>query len=524
MVKFVGRARTFALALFSTASVLAVTLPAAHAADQKSQDGTEATLEQAGPTESETGKVHRTTVDGKSISYRASAGTLIIRDDAGKPTASMFYVAYTKEGAAAKDRPVTFLTNGGPGSASLWLNIGGFGPVRAPTATPNATPPAPYREQENPFTLLGNSDLVFLDAIGTGYSRTIGDTPVNAYWGVDQDIDAFARGITRYITKFDRWNSPRFLFGESYGTTRSAGLVYKLQNQGLDFNGVVLLSSLLNFGTGFQGSDIDAINFVPTLAATAWYHNRSANHPADLDTYLQQARDFAFGPYASALLKGDRLSAEEEDSVARQLGGFTGLSVEFLKKNKLRVGMEQYRNELLADKGIIIGRFDTRFTAPASYASGDGAFDPATNDAATAGVTSAHLSLFRQHLVRDIGYTNEMHYRPLYNAVIEPQWDNQHKAPGIDRPLPFANTGLDLAGALQRNPNLKVLAMGGVYDLATPYAGVEYDISQLYLTPNLRQNVRFAHYRSGHMTYVDDTASAEMKADLDKFYNWAMQR
>ncbi|WP_066552972.1 S10 family peptidase [Croceicoccus bisphenolivorans] len=524
MVNCLGRARAIAFALFSSASILAVTLPSAHAADMKQPTAEEGPAAQTAAMETQTGKVRRITVDGKVITYRASAGTLIISDDAGKPTATMFYVAYTKEGTDAKDRPVTFLTNGGPGSASLWLNIGGFGPLRAPTATPRATLPAPYREQENPFTLLGESDLVFLDAIGTGYSRTIGDTPVNAYWGVDQDIDAFARGITRYITKFDRWNSPRFLFGESYGTTRSAGLVYKLQNQGLDFNGVILLSTLLNFGTGFQGSDIDAINFVPTLAATAWYHNRSASHPADLDAYLAQAREFAFGPYASALLKGDSLSAEEEDSVARQLGGFTGLSVEFLKKNRLRVGMEQYRNELLRDQGIIIGRFDTRFTAPASFASGDGAFDPATNDAATAGVTSAHLSLFRQHLVRDIGYTSELHYRPLYNAVIEPQWDNRHKAPGIDRPLPFANTGLDLAGALQRNPNLKVLVMGGVYDLATPYAGAEYDISQLYLTPNLRQNIRFAHYRSGHMTYVDDTASAEMKADLEKFYSWAMQR
>ncbi|MCJ2185765.1 S10 family peptidase [Novosphingobium beihaiensis] len=504
-----------ALALLAVASLVA--LPAAQAAETAPAGKAEAV-------ETETGKVHRITVDGQTISYRARAGTLIIRDDAGQPRASMFYVAYTREGAAAKNRPVTFLTNGGPGSASLWLNVGGFGPVRAPTQTPRATPPAPYREQENLFTLLGHSDLVFLDAIGTGYSRTIGDTPVNAYWGVDQDIDAFARGITRYIAKFDRWNSPRFLLGESYGTTRSAGLVYKLQNQGLDFNGVVLLSTLLNFGTGFQGSDIDAINLVPTLAATAWYHQRSASHPADLDTYLEQARDFAFGPYASALLKGDRLSPDEEDSVARQLSGFTGLSVDFLKKNKLRVGMEQYRNELLAGKGIVIGRFDTRFTAPASYASGDGTFDPATNDAATAGVTSAHLSLFRQHLVRDIGYISERHYRPLYNAVIEPQWDNRHKAPGIDQPLPFANTGLDLAGALQRNPHLKVLIMGGVYDLATPYAGAEYDISQLYLTPNLRRNVRFSHYRSGHMTYVDDTALAKMKADLDRFYGWALQR
>lgn len=511
-----------ALVAALAAAPIAAAAPAPAAAAATDTEAAPAPAPAPAPAETDTGKIHRIAVNGRTIAYRASAGTLILRDDAGKPRATMFYVAYTVVGATAEKRPITFLSNGGPGSASLWLNVGGFGPRRAPTATPHATPPAPYTAQDNPFTLLDQSDLVFLDAVGTGYSRTLGDTPENAYWGVDQDIDSFARGITRYLTKFDRWNSPRYLMGESYGTTRSAGLVYKLQNQGMDFNGVILLSTFLNGGLGNPGTgDVDAVNFLPTMAATAWYHNRSATHPDSLDAYLAEVRAFAYGPYAAALMKGDTLPAEEEDRVAAQMAAYTGLGADLLKKNHLRIGMEQFRDELMARDRIMIGRFDTRFTAQASYAAGGGAYDPATNDAATAGVNSAHLSVFREHLLRDIGYRSDLHYRPLYNAVIEPAWDNSHKAPGIDRPLAFANTGLDLAGALQRNPNLKVLVLGGVYDLSTPFMQAEYDVSQLYLTPDLRRNIRFRHYESGHMTYVDDKASAAMKRDLDAFYGWA---
>lgn len=468
---------------------------------------------EAGPREDAASRDHTIIINGRTIAYKATAGTLIITDDEGVPRGSIFYTAYTADaaGRAGKPRPLTFFNNGGPGSASLWLNVGGFGPKRPPTLTPRATLPAPYLVQDNPYSLLDKSDLVFIDAIGTGYSRPIGDTPGKAFWGVDADIDSFARAINRYITKNDRWNSPRYLFGESYGTTRSAGLVYKLQNQGMDFNGVVLMSTILNSGTGLPGVDLEDIGRVPSFAATAWYHGKSATRPADLLAYLDEVRAFALGPYASALLKGDRLPAEEMDAVAHTLSGYIGLSADFLKKNKLRIGMEQYRTALMADRGLIIGRFDTRFTAPASYVSGDGSYDPATNDAATAG--------FQDHLARDIGYKPDLQYRPLYNGVIAPAWDNHHKAPGIDEPIPVPNTSLDLAGAMQRNPNLKIMVIAGLYDLATPFAGAEFDISHLYLTPNLRQNISFAYYESGHMTYVDEAASQKLKVDLDRFYD-----
>ncbi|WP_228726809.1 S10 family peptidase [Novosphingobium aureum] len=487
------------------------------AQDKKGEDAPAAVL--ADDKERTVSKTMHYSAAGKSYDYTATAGTLTVRDDDAQAVASMFYTAYTRPAAkGAPKRPVTFFFNGGPGSASLWLNIGAFGPRRAPTATPDPTPPAPYALVDNPHTLLDKSDLVFIDAVGTGYSRAIGAASGKDFWGVDPDVDSFARAITRYLTITDHWNAPRFLFGESYGTTRAASLVYRLQNQGLDFNGVVLLSTYLNSATGAPGVDIADINFLPTLAATAWYHNRSATHPAQLDSYLAEVRAFALGDYASALLRADGLSPDEEQAIAQRMSGYTGLSVPYLLANHLRVGMEAFREELLADRSLIVGRFDTRFVGPKSYTVGGGAMDPATNDAATAGVNSAHLSTYRQHLADEIGYRTDLQYRPLYNMVISANWDHRHRAPGMNGLLNSPNTALDLAAAMQRNANLKVLVMGGVYDLATPFAQAEFDISHLYLLPDRRANLAFKHYESGHMTYVDEAVAGQMKVDLDAFY------
>lgn len=271
-------------------------------------------------TETFTSRRHRITAGGRSIDYTAGAGTVIVRDDEHRPLANVFYTSYVadrEEGAPA--RPVTFLFNGGPGSASLWLNIGGFGPRRTPTNTPRATPPAPYVTGDNPHTLLTESDLVFIDAPGTGYSRLSGDATASEVWGVDQDVDAFARAITRWLTITDRWNAPRFLFGESYGTTRAASLVHRLQNQGLDFNGVVLLSTVLNWGESNLGGPREYINLLPSFAATAWYHGRARTAHEELEPFLEEARAFAQGPFAAALLQGDLISPEVENEVAERM-------------------------------------------------------------------------------------------------------------------------------------------------------------------------------------------------------------
>lgn len=462
---------------------------------------------------------HEITVDGTRIPYTASAGTVTIRSTDERPVADVFYTAYVADrDDAGPARPITFLFNGGPGSASLWLNIGGFGPKRAPTATPEATPPAPYAYGDNPHTLLSESDLVFIDAPGTGYSRVRPGVSTSEVWGVDQDVDAFAKAITRYLTITNNWNAPRFLFGESYGTTRGAALVHRLQNQGLDFNGIVLLSTTLNWGTGHLGLDQGYINMLPSFAASAWYHGRVADRPADLETFLDEVREFAQGEYADALQRGDLLSADREAAVAERLSGYIGLPAEYLRKHRFRIGMEQYRYALLEDEGRVIGRFDTRFVAEHQYVVGNGSHDPATDDAATAGVNSAHLSTYREHLVSDIGFESALHYRHLHNMVISSAWDWHHKAPGIDAPQQVPNVSLDLSAAMRRNANLKVMVSGGYYDLATPFFGAEFDISHLYLAPTLRENVRFRFYESGHMTFVDEKIIVQMKQDLREFY------
>ncbi|MGJ0390528.1 S10 family peptidase [Microbacterium sp. CGR1] len=480
---------------------------------------TEPTPADTATSETFTSRRHQISVSGSTLAYSAGAGTVIVRDDEQRLLASMFYTSYIADRVDGDPvRPVTFLFNGGPGSASLWLNIGGFGPKRTPTNTPQATPPAPYLSGDNPHTLLSASDLVFIDAPGTGYSRLLGDAKESEVFGVDQDVDAFAKAITRWLTITNSWNAPRFLFGESYGTTRASALVHRLQNQGLDFNGVVLLSTVLNWGESNLGGPREYINLLPSYAATAWYHGKARTTHKALDPFLADAREFAQGPFAEALLRGDLLPDVQEDAVAQQLSALIGLDADYLKQHHFRIGMEQYRYALLADEGKVIGRFDTRFTAEHQYVVGNGSHDPATDDAATAGVNSAHLSTYRTHLVDDIGYTSELHYRHLHNMPIARAWDWKHKAPGIDAPQLVPDVSLDLSAAVRRNPNLKVYVMGGFYDLATPFFGPELDVAHLYLAPSLRENIRFTFYESGHMTFVDERAVERMKSDLDAFY------
>jgi carboxypeptidase C (cathepsin A) len=459
---------------------------------------------------------HAIDLPGGQLDYQAQAGTVRVGRDDGSPLADVFYLAYRAESGAT--RPVTFAFNGGPGSASLWLNVGGFGPRRAPTLTPHATPPAPYAFGDNPHTLLAVSDLVFLDAVGTGFSRLAGDGRPDEVWGVDQDVEVFARAILGYLTMTGSWQAPRYLFGESYGTSRAAALVYRLQNLGADFNGVIMLSTLLNWATTQPGLDQGYINLLPSYAAAAWYHGKARPAGQPLTGFLDGAREFAHGDYAAALQQGDRLPAATEHAVAARLADLTGLDVTALRRKKLRIDMEDFRRELLGQEGKLIGRFDTRFCADHQYVIGTGAFDPATDDAATAGVNSAHLSGFHQHLVTDLGYRSHLHYRPLNNVTIAAAWDWRHKAPGIDAPLQVPNVALDLSAAMRRNPALRVYIMGGVYDLATPFAGAEFDISHLYLSERLRRNVQFSWYESGHMTFVDEKVIPVMASDLARFY------
>ncbi|MEE3625418.1 peptidase S10 [Nitrospirillum sp. BR 11752] len=456
---------------------------------------------------------HTVTIKGKSIRYQATAGTLTIRDNDGKPLASMFYVAYTADGAPATKRPVTFLYNGGPGAASLWLHMG-LGPVRVRTNAPDNTPPAPYVYSANEDSILDKTDLVFIDAVEAGYSRALGEAKGKDFWGVDQDVDAFARAITRYVTINNRWNSPKFLFGESYGTTRSAALANRLQQDGMDLNGVVLLSSILNYGIRQPGFDNIYVSYLPSYAAIAWYHNRIPNKPADLPAFLQKVREYARGPYTVALAKGQDITPEEEDAVAKQLSAYTGLSVDYLKHAKLRVSQLRFRKELLRDKAETLGRYDARFLGVDSDTAGEGPeYDPSSS-----AISGAFIASQRSYISGDLGYKTDLNYRRNAEGAIT-QWDWRHKIGNLTMSTP--DVALDLAEAMRQNPHLQLLSMNGWYDLATPFFGTEYDIGHMQLEPAQRRNVTFKYYPSGHMVYLNPEALKQMIADLDAFYDKA---
>ncbi len=463
---------------------------------------------------------HTAVIGGKTLAYTATAGTLTIRDDEGKPTASMFYVAYT---TGDPHRPVTFFYNGGPGSSTLWLHMGSLSPVRVATDSPAATHNAPFDLVNNGDSLLDKSDLVFLDAIGAGYSRPLGDTKLAAFWGTDQDIDAFARAIERYLTDYQRWNAPKFLFGESYGTTRSAGLAYRLQDDGVQLNGVILLSSILNYGRRQPGFDQEMINYIPSFAAAAAYHHRLATPPADPTTFLREVRDFARGPYAEALAKAQDLGDAERQKIAQQLSAYIGIPASFILASDLRVTPGRFRKELLRDQRLTLGRYDDRFTGMDVDAAGDSPeYDPSDT-----GMSGAFVAAFHDYLSRDLGYESDLAYRPtFYSSGVE--WDFRHKAPvqnaASGGSTNEADVALDLSQAMRQNPHLLLYSLNGLYDLATPFFGTEYDLGHMQLDPKVRGNVRFAYYPSGHMVYLNTDALHAMKADLSRFYDEAASR
>jgi carboxypeptidase C (cathepsin A) len=450
---------------------------------------------------------------GKTLAYTVTPGHLTIRNDKGEPTVSMFYVAYTIP-TAGRPRPVTFLFNGGPGSSTMWLHMGSFGPMKVDASQPETIPGPPFRYVANPDTLLDISDLVFIDAPTTGLSRLLGKAENKDVMGVDPDIDAFTRTIQRYLTKYQRWNSPKFIIGESYGTTRAAGLSDSLLNAGVQLNGVAFVSTVFNFAD-FQG-DQALIDFLPTYAADAWYHGKIAGKPP-LEPFLSQAREFASGPYALALQKGNLLGDAEKQSVAQQMAQITGLSTDYIIRSNLRVDPSRFRRELLRDRHQIIGRIDSRYVGTEPDQVGEAAdYDPQGS-----AITGAFVGSLNDYLLRDLGYKTPLTYRP--NNYAETQggnWSFQHKSP--DGRQQIADTSADLADAMRQNPRMKVLSVNGVYDLATPFHGAEYEFRHMALEPQLEANIRYTYYPAGHMMYIDPASARQLKSDLASFYASAM--
>jgi carboxypeptidase C (cathepsin A) len=464
---------------------------------------------------------HEISLGGKSIRYTATAGNLLIRGDDDQPNASVFYVGYTQSGVSdPRTRPVTFFYNGGPGSASMWLHMGSVGPVRVVTSSPQATGSGPYQIVPNEYSLLDATDLVFVDAVGTGYSRAVGKGVIKDFAGTDQDVRAFQKFIYEYVSVNHRWNSPKFLFGESYGTTRSAALVDALQNSGMYFNGVILMSSILNYFVLAPGSDALFIGNLPSYAAIAWHYEKVAHKGKDEKAFLDEVRAFARGPYAEALAQGQNLPQAQVETIAAKLSSYTGLSAAYIKEANLRVGPARFRKELLRDQRAILGRYDARFEGTDVDAAGETpGYDPSNS-----GISGAFVAALHEYLDRELKYTSNETYLPSGPGILQ-AWDHSHRlgseppGPGAGQPLRDAYVAGDLADAMRKNPKLKIFSVNGLFDLATPFFITEYDLAHIELEPKLRGNIEFAYYPSGHMIYLNVDALKQLKSDLTGFYS-----
>ena len=487
----------------------------------------------AGRTARSTGTV---TVEGHKIAYEAMAGSIVVHpkgwDDAAKPqgkkdeigtadgppVAAMFYVAYFKQGADPHTRPVTFLYNGGPGSSTVWLHMGAFGPVRVVTSNDTHTPPAPYAAVDNAYSLLDASDLVFIDAPGTGFSRIEGKNKEKAFYGLDQDAYAFSAFITQFLSQYGRWNSPKYLFGESYGTPRSAVLINDLEtDRDIDFNGVILLSQILNFDLSADqpesnpGVELPYAVELPTFAATAWYHHLLGSQPADLKSFLQEVEQFAMGDYSRALEQGANLPEDQFDAIAAKLHDYTGLPLAYIRKANLRISGLQFEHELQSDAGETTGRLDTRFSGPAMDPLGEYAeYDPQA-----AAIASTYVSVFNEYVRRSLHYATAETYYPEIDTG---SWELKHTPPGDSSPsIASPNVMPDLANAMKYDPDLKVCLNGGYFDLATPFYEGIYEMHHLTIPQSLQSNIEYHYYQSGHMVYANEASLKQLHDNVAAF-------
>ncbi len=454
---------------------------------------------------------HQVTVDGKVLRYTATTGRLPIKRGDGKIDAEMFFVTYTLDGQDAAKRPLTFCFNGGPGSATVWLHMGAVGPKQVVLEPNGFMPAAPYTIRDNPNTLLDRSDLVFVDAIATGFSRAANTETTKKFLGVKGDIEAFGEFVRLYVTRYDRWPSPLFILGESYGTTRAAGIAAHLAGRGVSFNGITLLSTAMDFGTleWTKNNDTPYFLLVPTFSMIAAYHKRLApDLMQDLAKTRQEVEHWATTDYAAALLKGDGLAPEERQKIIDAYARYTGLDKKLIDNANLRINVEQFTHNLLLDQKLRVGRLDGRFTG----VDPEGLLDQRFYDPTSAAILPPYTAVFNNYVRTELGYKVDMPYKVF--AWDEPafqKWDWGEADKG------FPNTAPGLRAALVENPYLKVLVMEGYYDLATPYLAANYSIDHLNLGPNYRKNVSFTTYEAGHMVYIDGASHTKMKQDLVEF-------
>jgi carboxypeptidase C (cathepsin A) len=459
---------------------------------------------------------HEIHVGGKTLRYTATTGMMPIRNNEGEIEANMFFVAYTLDGQMPEHRPLTFSFNGGPGSASVWLHLGAIGPKRVKMQPEGMMPAPPFQLVDNEFTWLDQTDLVFIDPVGTGYSRAVKEDLKKKFLGVREDIQSVGEFIRLYLGRYERWSSPLFLVGESYGTTRAAGLSGYLVEHGIAFNGIMLISSVLNFETlNFTaGNDLPYILFLPSFATTAWYHKKlSPDLQQDFQKLRNEVEQWAATGYAEALAKGDRLTPEERNAALDKLSRYTGLSRNYLDLANLRVDEGHFTKELLRDQKLIAGRLDSRFTGPdRSAISETTGYDPSQS-----AIRPPYTAMFNQYIRTELGYKSDLEYYILGGGFGFGEWNWGSANAG------FPDTAQALRDAFDKNPYMKLFVASGYYDLATPYFATQYTLNHMGLNSQQHQSVSLGYYPAGHMMYIRDESLATLKKDISTFMSNALK-
>src|SRR3989442_7049861 len=472
--------------------------------------------EQPRPEEAPVVTRHEIRAGGKTLRYTATVGMMPIKNRDGETEARIFFMAYTLDDSGSRgSRPLTFSFNGGPGSASVWLHLGAIGPRRVPMNPDGTMPAPPYALVDNQQTWLDQSDLVFIDPVGPGYSRAARAELASRFFGLQGDIESVGEFIRMYLTRYERWTSPLFLAGESYGTTRASALSGYLIGRGIAFNGIVLISTIMNFETTdfAAGNDLPFVMFLPSYAATAWYHKKL---PPDLQSrsvqeIVSEVEQWAATDYTLALDKGDRLSAPERQDVVNKLSRYTGLAPQFIDNANLRVSLNLFRKELLRGERRSIGRLDARFKGfDASFAT-----DSPDFDASEAAIRPPYTSTFNNYVRSELGYKTDVEYYILGGGITSPwNWNTNNG---------YVDTSIALRNALGRNPYLKIFVAMGYYDMATPYFAVDYTLHHISLDPVLLRNFSTGYYEAGHMMYIDEKSLGRLRADVEKFIEEAQR-
>lgn len=459
---------------------------------------------------------HTIRAGNRQLNYTVTTGLMPIRNDrTGETEARIFFMAYTLDNPPA-NRPLMFSFNGGPGSASVWLHLGALGPKRVKMLDNGFMPPPPYELVDNDQTWLTETDLVFIDPVGTGYSRATKPEFAQKFFGVQGDLESVGEFIRMYLGRYERWSSPLFLVGESYGTTRASGLSNLLFEKGIGLSGIALVSTVMNFQTirFAEGNDLPLILILPSYTATAWYHKRlpAELQSASLKVVLETSENFAAGEYTAALLKGDRLTPSERQSVLENFSRLTGLNKTFIEQNNLRVELDEFLKELMRTERRTAGRLDSRFTGIDRTAAGDDTdFDPSMT-----AIRPPYTSAFNDYVRRDLGFKSDLEYYILGGGITSPWNWNANGS--------YADTSVALSSAMRKNPYMKIFIASGYYDMATPYFATEYTVAAMNLDPSLRKNISTSYYEAGHMMYIEKNSLRKLKEDVSVFIQNALRK